>query len=522
MRKFKSVPAGRHSFLHKIISIVSQVREMKPAYLGFALYVVFHFFYIHDAAPLIGEAGFTEVYVVWYFVALFFTKLVTSLVSAVVAYRNPLQEQRSLIVAASIFMGIGLLVLTVILRGTSFSFGSSEMLLLLLGSGVLLGIGDSLMIALWGYFSSTLPMRNTYIFVLASYLIALIFSSVVSLLPLLVLAGCIAAGCTVLPFLFKKSMKNRPDIAPQKPKRKTAFEGISKTWRYITLTALFAFLSNFTLVISSHQTLDAQAAYTTATLVTFGVVLVMLLIALLSSKEFDIDLTYRFALPLAAGGLLLLGFLWNSGGGFANSMVAMGWLLSDLATWCVVSTISARLKMHPFILFGVSQAVFSLTVILGVTGGYLFADRVGHEAISLMTAALIGIYLLSMALVFLLKDRRAHTLIDEESPRKTSQKQDSTAPKESRATQSKESLPAQQVYVVHDRVQEQVQELSKQTDLTARETDILGFLAQGRSTQYMAATLFLSENTVKSHVKNVYRKLGVHSKQEVISIINSK
>lgn len=33
--------------------------------------------------------------------------------------------------------------------------------------------------------------------------------------------------------------------------------------------------------------------------------------------------------------------------------------------------------------------------------------------------------------------------------------------------------------------------------------------------------LYISENTVKSHVRNVYQKLGVHSKQDIIDIINA-
>ena len=63
--------------------------------------------------------------------------------------------------------------------------------------------------------------------------------------------------------------------------------------------------------------------------------------------------------------------------------------------------------------------------------------------------------------------------------------------------------------------------LAERAALTPRETDVLGCLAQGRNTQYMAEHLCISENTVKSHVRNVYQKLGVHSKQDIIDIINA-
>ena len=50
---------------------------------------------------------------------------------------------------------------------------------------------------------------------------------------------------------------------------------------------------------------------------------------------------------------------------------------------------------------------------------------------------------------------------------------------------------------------------------------MLRCLAHGRNTQYMADHLCISENTVKSHVRKVYQKLGVNSKQEVIDMVNS-
>lgn len=71
-----------------------------------------------------------------------------------------------------------------------------------------------------------------------------------------------------------------------------------------------------------------------------------------------------------------------------------------------------------------------------------------------------------------------------------------------------------------DRFERRCRNLAEQAQLTPRESDILACLAQGRSTQYMAEKFTLSENTVKSHVRNVYQKLGVHSKQDVIDIIN--
>lgn len=55
--------------------------------------------------------------------------------------------------------------------------------------------------------------------------------------------------------------------------------------------------------------------------------------------------------------------------------------------------------------------------------------------------------------------------------------------------------------------------------LTDRETDMVRMIAQGNSKQAIGEKLFLSENTVKSYTRNVYRKTGVHTKQSLIDML---
>jgi len=51
-------------------------------------------------------------------------------------------------------------------------------------------------------------------------------------------------------------------------------------------------------------------------------------------------------------------------------------------------------------------------------------------------------------------------------------------------------------------------------ELTPRETEILGLLAEGQSNKAIARNLGISDGTVKLHVKAILRKLGVHSRVE--------
>ena len=61
--------------------------------------------------------------------------------------------------------------------------------------------------------------------------------------------------------------------------------------------------------------------------------------------------------------------------------------------------------------------------------------------------------------------------------------------------------------------------LAQNFRLTPREQEISVELAKGKDRQSIAAKLFISEGTVKVHTRNLYQKLGVHSKQELIALV---
>ena len=58
--------------------------------------------------------------------------------------------------------------------------------------------------------------------------------------------------------------------------------------------------------------------------------------------------------------------------------------------------------------------------------------------------------------------------------------------------------------------------------LSPRETDIALLVARGYTVNRIAENLCLASGTVQSHMKSIYRKLDVHSKQEVIDLVQSQ
>jgi DNA-binding NarL/FixJ family response regulator len=52
--------------------------------------------------------------------------------------------------------------------------------------------------------------------------------------------------------------------------------------------------------------------------------------------------------------------------------------------------------------------------------------------------------------------------------------------------------------------------------LTTRELEVLKLVAQGMSNRDVAEALFIAENTVKNHVRNILEKLQLHSRMEAV------
>lgn len=72
----------------------------------------------------------------------------------------------------------------------------------------------------------------------------------------------------------------------------------------------------------------------------------------------------------------------------------------------------------------------------------------------------------------------------------------------------------------HD-IESQCRRLANRSSLASRETEVLLLLARGRSIPYIAETLYVTENTAKTYRQRIYAKLGVHSKQELLDLVEN-
>ena len=73
---------------------------------------------------------------------------------------------------------------------------------------------------------------------------------------------------------------------------------------------------------------------------------------------------------------------------------------------------------------------------------------------------------------------------------------------------------------LHDKLT--VSEASEKYGLTKQEHMILKFLMDGQNNDFICGSLEISVNTLKKHILNIYRKLGIKNRVQMFKMIKEK
>lgn len=80
--------------------------------------------------------------------------------------------------------------------------------------------------------------------------------------------------------------------------------------------------------------------------------------------------------------------------------------------------------------------------------------------------------------------------------------------------------PSESLEEASTSLDERCAELSARFGLTERESEVFALLAKGRNAEHIMGALSISRSTAKSHIASIYRKMGVHRQQELITFVD--
>lgn len=242
---------------------------------------------------------------------------------------------------------------------------------------------------------------------------------------------------------------------------------------------------------------------------TLVVVLMLgLLYLLLIRGEHQEDRLFSLVVLLIMAGMLLEAVLLERDVFIAHTCIFVGFKCFTILVWLVVYGLGVRniTVMVPF--FGAAEGLGSL--------GRCVGSQLGQEVVMLGADSFLSVQaaILCLALFFFIcvwVGFRTFSFTEAIRGIETVEAVEVVATDEAAA---EAALPS-----TNERLCTRCDELARQASLTPRETEIFELLARGRNAQFIMDTLTITRNTAKAHIRHIYTKLGVHSQQELLSLV---
>jgi DNA-binding CsgD family transcriptional regulator len=222
-------------------------------------------------------------------------------------------------------------------------------------------------------------------------------------------------------------------------------------------------------------------------------ILMFVVIVVLSGRA---SIVYRVGLLAMIAGFILMPLLFGSDlFWLAGAILIGGYTAFDLLVWVTFSQIAYTQSRCPLSTIAFVRLIAVFCCAAGGIISIVFVD-VGDQSYRFITTGttIVG-YLVVIATVLVLSSEDIGALFGRSLAHTGSVNGDERANPEERLGAWLEEF-----------------------GLTARQKEIATLLACGRTQPWIAGSLMISENTVGTHVRHIYQKLDVHSRQEFIDL----
>lgn len=231
--------------------------------------------------------------------------------------------------------------------------------------------------------------------------------------------------------------------------------------------------------------------------------------------------------------------------GFDISYLSVGKESLWLVFTCFMAYMAFRYDLSPVRTFAVGQGMYFLASTAGWAIGAALAPYY-DQAIVRMGVALSLVFIVVMVLVYVFPENDLKRImawsVDEEvaEPRRpqatgaaSSANAVSSDARETTVHTASDSLPASDISAASAASASgepagtvELGNIARAADsrygLSGRELEILDLFAQGRSANWIAENLTISKNTVRAHLRAIYTKLDVHTRQELLDFLAGK
>ena len=495
-------------FLTRWRAMFARLSMVPLAFLGVGLYRAWiATFFRYGAYPALGYPDY----------ALFEASIgVVSFACALLARRAaPLwSNQRALITCgASMTLGsLGLVVTAQALPGALGLAGPLSLTSATTGAALALAIGKTvsliaaggglgILILVWcEFFGALNPMR-----VAIYHGAAILFGEAFFWLFMGLEPAFIAVFSVVMPLVSLGSAHRSIASLPhaERPHDGELTRGAAIPWKPIALMAICTFAMQFAMMPGAPMVAGNVIGVALACLI-------VILGSLSTSRWFNFDTIYRVAFPLVcATSLLVTPLLGGSDHPQATALFFDGgYTMMSMFIMIVLANITYRFGISATWLNGIERGIRYIVETLG-WGTYVLTATVlptgANQAVHLGVA--VTVFVAFLAIVLSEKSLAARWGIDLHAGAREARDGVSAG-----ATVRPDPFAAGQLSL-------RVSDLSKARGLSDREEEILQLMARRVPMAQMEENLFVARGTIKAHTSRIYKKLGVHSREELYEMI---
>lgn len=432
-------------------------------------------------------AGFSQIEPLWV-VSLLTNVVCMAFLTGLLHRHKTLAEVDALPWAAAGLTCMG----TVMLNGAVLALFHPAASILYIAGSVLTGLGSGAVVLLWGELLAAEGSRRTIALFISSLATASTCYLIISLLP----RAAAQFLCALLPLasmgLYRVARRNDMPRLRQQQARKSP-RLVSHFPKRLVLIALF-FGCSFGAMKGFMSPISEQWTNVRDLLNIAGIVAGVAALYL-STNVLQLDfnhLTYQIALPLMAAGFLFLPF-HEPASVIGTAVHQCGYQYFYIVLWSTWPIIAAEGDMP----VGLPAAWSMLAIQFGqFVGSMASAASMSLFSSDLSRAVLSAWAVFAMLLValFVFGDRTATTGWGYAKP----------------GDEGREGIDPTAAAT----------RLANQAGLSPREAEVFALLAHGRTRSYIGNELSIGEETVKSHVKGIYRKMDLHSQQDAIDLLD--
>ena len=229
-----------------------------------------------------------------------------------------------------------------------------------------------------------------------------------------------------------------------------------------------------------------------------------LMIAVMLTQRQHINFMFLPLLPLISIARVAVYFIADATP-FTTFALLLCYLLFEGTMWVSYADITQRFRLTSFVVFGFGRGALALGALIGMTASLAIpaldsATNPANTLIVVFACIIFGFGALPRG-----SELRALIVGESDNPagEMLRGREHAESPEKTRAGRFKRKCEL----------------VANRYLLSKKETEVLFLLAKGRNAAYIQEQLYISEGTARTHMRHIYKKLDIHTQQELMDLV---